>query len=123
MTVVSRSVCPAGQLNLTCNTRTMSDQTILRWNMTFPHRPGYEIRDILTSGSATPLTINQTMFQFFRTSVSPLISTIVIDNVSAVFNGTRVECFYGGRVMITIIINVIGNGMFIKYNLLDIMKV
>ena len=39
---------------------------------------------------------------------------MVIDNVSAVFNGTRVECFYGHQVMTTTIIKVIGNGMFIN---------
>ena len=111
MTVVS--VCPGGKLNLTCNT--MSDQTILRWNLTFPHHPGYQLRDILTVGSAAPLTVDQTMFQFLRTSVSPLMSTMVIDNVSAVFNETRVECLYGHQVMTTTIINVIpGNGMFIN---------
>ena len=108
------SVCPGGQLNLTCNT--MSDQTSLTWNLTFPHRPGYERRLILAgviSDSASPLTVSQTVFKFLRTSVSPLISVMVIDNMSAILNGTRVECSYGGAVMSTNIINVIGSGMLI----------
>ena len=108
------SVCPGGRLNLTCNT--MSDQTSLIWNMSFPHRPGYERRFILAGGiadSASPLNVSQTMFQFLRTSVSPLISVMVIDNVDTTLNGTRVECSYGGGVMSTNIINIIGRCMLI----------
>ena len=80
--------------------------------MTFPHHPGYE-RFILAGGiadRASPLTVSQIMFQFFRSSVSPLISVMVIDNVSTTLNGTRVECSYGGSVMSTDFINVIENG-------------
>ena len=83
--------------------------------MTFPHRPGFERRAILASGitdSASPLMVDQTMFQFLRTSTSPLVSRMVIDNVSTILNGTRVDCSYGGGVM-TDIINVIGNGIII----------
>ena len=35
---------------------------------------------------------------------------MIIDNVSTSLNGTRVECSYGGGVVSTDIINVIGNG-------------
>ena len=108
------SVCPGGQLNLTCNTMSDQTHTALIWNMTFPHRPGYEQRLILAGGSAdsaSPFTVGQTEFQFLRTSVSPLMSTMVIDNVSSILNGTRVSCSYGGGVMSTDIINVIGNGI------------
>ena len=107
-------MCPGGQLNLTCNT--MSDQTALLWNMTFPHHPGYEQRLILAGGiadSASPFIVGQTVFQFLRTSVSPLMSLMVIDNVSSILNGTRVDCSYGGGVMSTDIINVIGNGIYV----------
>ena len=84
--------------------------------MSFPHHPGYECRFILAGGmadSASPITVGQTMLQFLRTSVSPLISVMVIDNVSTILNGTRVECSYGGGVMSTDVINVIGNSMLI----------
>ena len=107
------SVCPDGQLNLTCSTATMSDETVLTWNMTFPHRPGYELRAFFSTGSAEsalPLTVNQTNFQFLRTSTSPLISIIVINNMSTILNGTRVECSYGDWKETTIL-NVIGNGI------------
>ena len=84
--------------------------------MTFPHRPGFERRAILADGitdSASPLTVDQTMFRFLRTSTSPLVSRMVIDNVNTILNGTRVDCSYGGGVMSTDIINVIGNGIII----------
>ena len=50
------------------------------------------------------------MFQFLRTSTSPLMSTMIIGNVAVGLNGTRVECTYGGSVMSTITINVIRIG-------------
>ena len=90
---------------------------ILIWNMIFPNHPGYERRILFSTGSAdsaSPLTVNQTMFQFLRTSVSPLMSTMVIENMNIVLNGTRVECTYGGGVMSKGIINVIGNGIIIR---------
>ena len=50
----------------------MSDQMVLRWNLTFPHRPGYELRDILASGSAdiTPLIVNQTSYVSILENIS-----------------------------------------------------
>ena len=86
---------------------------ILTWNITLPNHRGYEQRAFFSTGSAEsalPLTVNQTRFQFFRTSASPLISTMVIDNMSTILNGTRVKCSYGGGMKETTILNVIGNG-------------
>ena len=103
------SVCPSGQLNLTCNTT----EQMLTWSITVPDRPGTERRLILAGGgadSALPLTIGQTTFQFLRTLVSPLISIMVIDNVNTVLNGTRVDCLKEDGVMSTDIINVINIG-------------
>ena len=85
----------------------------LRWSLTFPGQSDPEIRSISSFGSAnssTPLTESQTMFQFLRTSVSPLMSVMIIDNVAVDLNGTRVECTYGGSVMSTTTINVIRIG-------------
>ena len=45
------------------------------------------------------------MFQFLRTSVSPLMSVMIIDNVAVDLNGTRVDCSYGGGVMSTTTVN------------------
>ena len=76
-----------------------------------------EIRFISSGGPtesvASTFTLGQTVFQFSRTSSSPLTSLIIIDNVTTSFNGTRVECSYRDRVMSTTIINVIGNGIII----------
>ena len=110
------SVCSGDQLNLTCHSA--PNATLLQWSLTIPGRSPPELRFISSTGntdSVTPLTVGQTVFQFLRISTSPepLVSTMIIDNMSTSLNGTRVECSYGGRVMSTDIINVIGNGMLI----------
>ena len=107
--MISASVCSGDQLTLTCHT--MPNVTLLRWTLTIPDRPAPDIRFLSVGSTASmmPLIVRQTVFQFLRTSVSPLISTMVINNVSTSLNGTRVECSYGG-VMETTIINVIRNG-------------
>ena len=105
------TVCHGDQLTLTCHTT--PNVTLLEWTLTIPDCPGPDNRFISSSGSTvsvTPLIVGQTVFQFLRTSVLPLTSTLVINNVSMNVNGTRVECSYGGEVVETTIINVIGNG-------------
>ena len=113
--VISASVCSGEQLSLSCHAA--PNVTLLQWNITIPDRLGRpDLRFLSSSGSTTsvtPLVIGQTVFQFLRISVSPLTSTLVINNVSMSVNGTRVECSYNGEVMETTIINVIGNGMYI----------
>ena len=108
--MISASVCSGDQLTLTCHT--MPNVTLLGWTLTIPDHPAPDIR-FLSVGSTVsimPLIVRQTVFQFLRTSVSPLISTMVMNNVSTSLNGTRVECSYGGGVMETTIINIIENG-------------
>ena len=92
----------------------MSGVTLLQWDIFFPNQSVPETRFISSLGSAdsvSPLTVGQTMFQFLRTSTSPLTSMMIIDNVTVELNGTRVDCSYGGSVMSTTIINVIRPGM------------
>ena len=87
--------------------------TLLRWSLTFPGQSEPETRFISSTSianSSTPLNESQTMFQFLRTSVSPLMSVMIIDNVAVDLNGTRVECTYGGSVVSTTTINVIRIG-------------
>ena len=108
------SVCSGDQLNLTCIPA--PNETLLQWSLTIPGRPATELRFISSTGdtdSVQALTVGQTLFQFLRISTSPLVSTMIIDNVSASLNETRVECSYGGSVMSTYIINVIGNSMLL----------
>ena len=109
--VIYPSVCSDDQLTLTCHT--MPNVTLLAWILTIPDRPASDTRFLSSMGSTssvTPLIVGQTVFQFLRTSVSPLTSTMVINNVSTSLNGTRLDCSYGGEVMETTIINVVGNG-------------
>ena len=109
-------MCSGDQLNLTCHVT--PNESLLQWSVTITGRSVPEVRFISSSSSAdsvTPLTIGQTVFQFLRisTSPAPLVSTVVINNVSPSLNGTRVECFYvDGRVVSRDIIFVIENGMF-----------
>ena len=108
-------MCPGDQLNLTC--LAAPNETLLQWSIDIPGRPTSEQRFFSSGGntvSVTPVTIGQTVFQFLRTSTSPLTSLMVIDNVSSDVNGTRVECSYlGGRTVSTDIIKVIGNGEYL----------
>ena len=109
--MISASVCPGGQINLTCHTA--PNETLLQRTLTIPGRPQPELRFISSGGSVaivSPLIVGQTVFKFLRTSTSPLISEIMIENVTTTLNGTRVECSYGSSVMSATIINVIGNG-------------
>jgi hypothetical protein len=101
------SVCLGGELTLNCST----NETLLQWNVTIPHRTP-ELRFISTDPFviATPLT-KVADFYFTRTSMSPLASMILIENVSIGLNGTRVECCVRGEVIEATIINVIENGI------------
>ena len=106
-------VCPGGQINLTC--QASPDETLLQWSLTIPGRSVPELRFISSdanTASVSPLIVGQTVFQFLRTSTSPLplVSVMVTDDVSTSLNGTRVECSYGGGVMETTVITVIRNG-------------
>ena len=107
-------VCSGGQINLTC--QATPNETLLQWSLSLPDRSHPEIRYISSRGNAqsvTPLTVGRTVFQFFRTSTSPLdlTSEIVISNVSVELNGTRVACSSGGSLMSVTFISVIKNGM------------
>ena len=109
------SVCPGEQLNLTCVTP--PGVTALQWDINGPAL--VLVTRFISSGSsdesaASILTRSQTVFRFSRTSTSPLTSWIIVDNVSASVNGTRVECSDGGSLSTTTI-NVIRNGtLFIR---------
>lgn len=84
----------------------------LRWVITFPYYYLPQSRIISSIGSAdsqTPLYENPTFFQFLKTSMSPLMSTMLIDNIAATLNGTRIDCWFNEGKSTTII-DVIGNG-------------
>ena len=110
------SVCDGEHVTLTCISN-MSK--FLAWNMTFPddtnQRP--ELRYISSMGTAAcqaPRTVHQTVFQFVRTSIAPLISTLAVYNMTSALNGTRVNCLDvedNYTVISATIINVTENGI------------
>ena len=67
-------------------------------------------------GTATcqaPRTVRHTVFQFMRTSITPLISTLAVYNVTSALNGTRVNCLEvegNYTILSATVINVTENG-------------
>ena len=107
--------CPEDQVVLTCHT----NLTLLKWSIIIADRLMPEERFISSTGSAgsqAPLIINHTEFQFLRTSTSPLKSTVLIDNVTAYLNGTRVECTDGNTTSTTVLIYTGNDGKFYYIN-------
>ena len=105
-------MCPEGQLVLECDTN--SSVLLLEWSITFNSfiLQHTEMRSVDSLGSAEsqpPFVVNHIEFQFLRNSVSPLISTMIINNVSTILNGTRKDCRYNGMTS-TAFIRVIRNG-------------
>ena len=92
------SVCPGGQVLLTCET--MSDP-FLYWDVSIPHLA--MSREIIVSNqgdiSTTALQFNGlhlTEFNVTRTSGSPLISQLLISNVTTEINGSTIYCSEDG---------------------------
>ena len=104
-------MCLGGELTLNCST----NETLLQWTITIPQYRGPVSVRLITSDpqsdNVLPYLPGVAGFLFLRTSISPLASMILIENVTFGLNGTRVECCYGGKVVETTIINVIENGI------------
>ena len=112
--IIATLVCPGSNLTLTCLTNGPS----LRWVITLPYHYLPEARIISSIGDAksqTPLFEDPTLFSFLKTSTVPLMSTMLIDNISASLNGTHVDCWFDeGRS--TTVIDVVGNGNLIIFS-------
>ena len=105
-------VCISDKLTLICNT----NGTSIQWGISNPHNLITGVGNQLISTTTTnerlenlKFATNRGIFQFFRTSSSPLISELQIDNVTADLNGTRVECT-SIEGMTTTVINIIDTG-------------
>ena len=92
------SVCPGGQVLLTCE---RMSGPFLYWNVSVPRLAMN--REIIISSvgviSATYLnfgTLLSTAFNITRTSVSPLISQMVVNNVTTAINGSTIYCSNNG---------------------------
>ena len=106
-------VCPGDQLVLTCG----FNGTGVQWDVTYPNMStGVGIQFISESGRDVldPIVANGVVYRFSRTSISPLVSVLQIDNVNANINGTRIECYnnYRNEMLLTTVINVVENGEF-----------
>ena len=83
--------CRYDQLRLTCST----NDSVLTWTVFPPgvDDSGFDVI-VLGSGSVSPseMVLNDNTFHSSITSLSPLKSLMLVDNVSANVNGTRVGC-------------------------------
>lgn len=110
------SICSGEHVTLTCFSNTSN---FLAWNITFLDDTNQrsELRYISSMGHSTcqaPRTAFHTVFQFVRTSIAPLISTLAVYNMTSSLNGTRVTCLDAEDNYTTIsssVINVIQNGI------------
>ena len=92
------SVCPGGQVLLTCERMSGS---FLHWNVSIPRlaRSREAIVPIQGAISTTALQFNGlhlTEFNVTRTSQNPLISQLLIYNVSTEINGSTIYCSEDG---------------------------
>ena len=111
------TVCPGGQLLLTC--LRMSD-SVLFWDISVPHMVSTTQRIVQSQGVLlTPeFRIGFTEFNVSRTSESPLISQLLINNVTTEINGSTIYCSEDGdenNAPVAVIINIDYKGM-IKYH-------
>ena len=86
------SVCPGGQVLLTCERMSGS---FLYWNVSVPHQATLTRERIVSSQGDILLpefNIGFTEFSITRTSGSPLISQLLISNVTIEINGLSIYC-------------------------------
>ena len=88
------SVCPGGQLLLTCERISGS---ILYWDFSVPHGATIQ-RIVLSQGdlASSEFRIGFTEFNITRTSDNPLISQLLINNVTTEINGSTIYCSEDG---------------------------
>ena len=104
------SVCPGRQIVLTCETNSSS---FLYWTVSVPHLATTPELIVANQGAiaSSTFTISFARFSIMRTSESPLISQLLIDNVTAGINESNIYCSEDGNEndapMVTI--NVIGS--------------
>ena len=110
------SVCPGGQVLLTCERISGS---LLYWDVSVPRMPSATTqRIVLSQGDlASPeFKIGFTEFNISRTSDNPLTSQLLISNVTTEINGSTIYCSGDGDESNAsmIVINVKYKGMIMK---------
>ena len=86
------TVCPKGQLLLICESISGS---LLFWNVSIPHLAGATSHRIIVPASpgvvlSPDFNMGITEFNISRTSDSPLISQLLINNVTTEINGSTI---------------------------------
>ena len=113
------SVCPGGQLLLTCERMSGS---FIYWTVSIPRLAMTRESIIASTGafSTTALQFNglhSTAFTVTRTSSSPLTSQLLISNVTTAVNGSTIYCSEdgdeNGAPMITI--DITSEGMYFSF--------
>ena len=89
------SVCPGGQALLTCERMSGS---VLYWDVSVPRLAITRERIVQSQGVllAPEFRIDFTEFNISRTSDSPLISQLLINNVTTEINGSTIYCSEDG---------------------------
>jgi hypothetical protein len=114
------SVCPGGKVLLTCERLSGS---LLYWTVSVPHL-AMTRESIISSTGLTSTTLqfsglDSTAFNITRTSGNPLISQLLINNVTTEINGSTIYCSEDGNEnenevpMATV--NVINEGILLNY--------
>ena len=90
------SVCPGGQILLTCE---RTPGSFLFWDVSVPQLMGTNRERIVTSqGVLLPeFNINFTEFNITLISANPLVSQLLIKNVTTEINGSTVYCSEDGN--------------------------
>ena len=95
------SVCSGEQLSLTCS---INQSSYLRWTIQIPHIVDTIVKtvavDFLIGQAGSAVAIDSTTdIRFFKNSAIdalPLESILLINNIPAAFNGTRINCIEYG---------------------------
>ena len=89
------SVCPGGQVLLTCETTSGS---FLHWHVSVPHMTTREII-LANQGAFRPIDIllHSATFNIIHTSTNPLTSQMIVSNVTTEVNGSTIYCSEDGN--------------------------
>ena len=111
------SICPGGQVVLTCE---RIPGSIMYWNASIAHLDTTRERIVLSQGVilSPKFKIGFTEFNVTRTSPSPLISQLLINNVTTEINGSTIYCSEDSNEKNAPMtaIKVIYKGMIMKFN-------
>jgi hypothetical protein len=93
------TVCPEGQVLFTCERVERVSDSILYWDISVPHLAESRERFVPSPGVilSPEFKIGFTEFNITRTSESPLISQLLITNVSTEINGSSIHCSEDGN--------------------------